>query len=101
LLQENLEQQKFENAELISYIQALEKDLSCLTSSTVAKDREITRKDLEKAKTKLKETESKLKIAIQEKTKIEVFFFGTSHDSLVSLLAIYFSNLCPNILGVP
>ncbi|QCD99399.1 centromeric protein E [Vigna unguiculata] len=70
-LLENLEQQKFENAELISYIQALEKDLSCLTSSTVAKDREITTKDLEKAKTKLKETESKLKIAIQEKTKIE------------------------------
>ena len=74
LLQENLEQQKFENVELISYIQTLEKDLSCLTSSTVAKERETIRKDLEKAKTKLKETESKLKIAIQEKTKIEVVF---------------------------
>ncbi|XP_022638159.1 kinesin-like protein KIN-7O isoform X3 [Vigna radiata var. radiata] len=70
-LMDNLEQQKFENAELISYIQTLGKDLSCLTSSTVAKDRETTRKELEKVKTKLKETESKLKIAIQEKTKIE------------------------------
>ncbi|XP_017405878.1 kinesin-like protein KIN-7O isoform X3 [Vigna angularis] len=70
-LMDNLEQQKFENAELISYIQTLEKDLSCLTSSTVAKDRETTRKELEKVKTKLKEIESKLKIAIQEKTKIE------------------------------
>jgi len=58
--------------ELISYIQTLEKDLSCLTSSTLAKERETMRKDLEKAKTKLKETESKLKIAIQEKTKVEV-----------------------------
>ncbi|TKY58157.1 Centromere-associated protein E [Spatholobus suberectus] len=70
-LMENLEQQKFENAELISYIQTLEKDLSCLTSSSVAKESETLRKDLEKAKTKLKETESKLKIAIQEKTKLE------------------------------
>ncbi|KAG4934004.1 hypothetical protein JHK87_048006 [Glycine soja] len=70
-LMENLEQHKFENAELISYIQTLEKDLSCLTSSSVTKDRETLRKDLEKTKSKLKETESKLKITIQEKTKLE------------------------------
>ncbi|KAK7384741.1 hypothetical protein VNO78_30442 [Psophocarpus tetragonolobus] len=70
-LMENLEQQKFENAELISYIQTLENDLFCLTSSSVAKDMETLRKDLEKAKNKLKETESKLKIVIQEKTKLE------------------------------
>ncbi|CAJ1972095.1 unnamed protein product, partial [Sphenostylis stenocarpa] len=80
-LMENLEQQKFENAKLISYIQTLEKDLSCLTSSTMAKERETIRKDLEKVKTKLKETESKLKIAIQEKTKTEVVF-ATSDDFL-------------------
>jgi len=84
LLQENLEQHKFENAELISYIQTLEKDLSCLTSSSVTKDRETLRKDLEKTKSKLKETESKLKITIQEKTKLEVVFV-TSADFLVSL----------------
>ncbi|KAK7278959.1 hypothetical protein RJT34_24000 [Clitoria ternatea] len=70
-LMEQLEQQKFENAELISYIQALEKDFSCLTSSSVAKESETLRKDLEKAKSRLKETESKLKIAMQEKTKLE------------------------------
>ncbi|KAL2318095.1 hypothetical protein Fmac_031971 [Flemingia macrophylla] len=70
-LMENLEQQKFENVELISYIQTLEKDLSCFTSSLVAKERETLRKDLDKAKAKLKETESKLKLAVQEKTKLE------------------------------
>ncbi|RDX81147.1 Kinesin-like protein KIN-7O, partial [Mucuna pruriens] len=70
-LMENLEQQKFENAELISYIQTLEKDLSCLAPSLVAKERETLRKDLEKTKAKLKEAESKLKITIQEKTKLE------------------------------
>ncbi|XP_029129741.1 kinesin-like protein KIN-7O isoform X2 [Cajanus cajan] len=70
-LMENLEQQKFENAELISYIQTLEKDLSYFTSSSVAKERETLRKDLDKAKAKLKEIESKLKLAIQEKTKLE------------------------------
>lgn len=70
-LMENLEQLRLENAELISYIQNLEKDFSCSTSSSVAKERETLRKDLEKAKTKLKETESKLRIAVQEKTKLE------------------------------
>lgn len=74
LLQERSEQQEFENAELISYIQNLEKDISCSTSSSLAKERESLRKDLEKTRTKLKETESKLKIAIREKTKLEVFF---------------------------
>jgi centromeric protein E len=39
----------------------------------VAKEKETLRRDLEKAKTRLKETESKLKIAMQEKTKLEVF----------------------------
>lgn len=84
MLQENLEQLRFENAELISYIQTLEMDFSCSTSSSVAKERETLRKDLEKAKTKLKETESKLRIAIQEKTKLEVIFV-TSDDLFVSL----------------
>ncbi|XP_061367839.1 kinesin-like protein KIN-7O [Gastrolobium bilobum] len=70
-LMERFEQQELENAELISYIKTLEKDISCLTSSSVAKERETLRKDLEKAKAKSKETESKLKIVIQEKTKLE------------------------------
>ncbi|KAL5067461.1 hypothetical protein RYX36_018348 [Vicia faba] len=70
-LQERFEQQELENQDLISYIQTLEKEIACLTSSSVAKEKETLRKDLEKAKTKMKETESKLKIAMQEKTKLE------------------------------
>jgi hypothetical protein len=70
LLQERLGQQELENGELLSYIQTLEKEIS---SSSVAKEKETLRRDLEKAKTRLKETESKLKIAMQEKTKLEVF----------------------------
>ncbi|CAL5207567.1 unnamed protein product [Lathyrus oleraceus] len=70
-LLERLEQQELENQELISYIQTLEKEVACLTSSSVAKEKETLRKDLEKAKTRMKETESKLKIAMQEKTKLE------------------------------
>ncbi|CAJ2628859.1 unnamed protein product [Trifolium pratense] len=70
-LLERLGQQELENGELLSYIQTLEKEISCLTSSSVAKEKETLRRDLEKAKTRSKETESKLKIAIQEKTKLE------------------------------
>ncbi|XP_028766813.1 kinesin-like protein KIN-7O isoform X2 [Neltuma alba] len=65
------EQHQLENAELLSYIQTLEKDVSCLASSTLVKEKEALRKDLEKTRTKLKETECKLKIAIQERTKLE------------------------------
>ncbi|XP_057427737.1 kinesin-like protein KIN-7O isoform X2 [Lotus japonicus] len=70
-LQERLGQQELENEELISYLQTLEKDISGLTSSSVAKERETLRRDLEKVKSKLKEAEAKLKIAVQEKTKLE------------------------------
>jgi hypothetical protein len=74
LIQERLGQQELENGELISYIQTLEQDISCLTSSSVAKEKETLRRDLEKTKTRLKETEFKLKNAMQEKTKLEVVF---------------------------
>lgn len=70
-LLERLGQQELENGELISYIQTLEQDISCLTSSSVAKEKETLRRDLEKTKTRLKETEFKLKNAMQEKTKLE------------------------------
>ncbi|XP_054779938.1 kinesin-like protein KIN-7O isoform X2 [Prosopis cineraria] len=65
------EQSQLENAELLSHIHTLEKDISCLASSTLVKEKETLRKDLEKTRTKLKETESKLKIAMQERTKLE------------------------------
>ncbi|KAI8543894.1 hypothetical protein RHMOL_Rhmol08G0254000 [Rhododendron molle] len=65
------EEHDLEKAELFSHIQSLEKEISYLSSSSLARDKENLRKDLEKTKTKLKETESKLKNAIQEKTKLE------------------------------
>lgn len=71
-LQELSEQHELEKAELLSEIEILEKELSCLSLNALAKEKESLRKDLEKTKVKLKETESKLKNAIQEKTKLEV-----------------------------
>ncbi|KAL6987278.1 hypothetical protein U1Q18_013029, partial [Sarracenia purpurea var. burkii] len=60
-----------EKSKLICIIQTLEKELSCLSSSFLAKEKENLRKDLEKARTKLRETEFKLKNVIQDKTKLE------------------------------
>lgn len=71
-LQAISEQQNLEKSELLSQIQILEKEVSCLSSGSLARERESLRKDLERTKTKLKETESKLKNVIQEKTKLEV-----------------------------
>ncbi|KAJ0043556.1 hypothetical protein Pint_18234 [Pistacia integerrima] len=65
------EQQNLEKSKLLSHIQTLEKELSCLSSSSLVKEKESLRKDLEKTKTKLKEIDFKLKNAIQEKTKLE------------------------------
>jgi hypothetical protein len=91
LLQERLGQQELENGELISYIQTLEKEIS---SSSVAKEKETLRRDLEKAKTRLKETESKLKIAMQEKTKLEVFLlYSRVFWFHYNLLLILFRNI--------
>ncbi|CAL5423099.1 unnamed protein product [Camellia sinensis] len=70
-LSELSEQHDLEKSELLSQIRTLEKEISCLSSSSLAREKEILRKDLEKTKTKLRETESKLKNAIQEKTKLE------------------------------
>lgn len=86
-----------ENEELISYLQTLEKDISGLTSSSVAKERETLRRDLEKVKSKLKEAEAKLKIAVQEKTKLEVvsalsnflFFFLSFNDMFLLYQKIF------------
>ncbi|KAF3451459.1 hypothetical protein FNV43_RR07554 [Rhamnella rubrinervis] len=68
---EVLEQQDVERGEYLSHIQVLEKEISRLSSCSLAREKETFRKDLEKTKIKLKETEFKLKNAMQEKTKIE------------------------------
>ncbi|KAK0592909.1 hypothetical protein LWI29_027637 [Acer saccharum] len=65
------EQHNLEKLYFLSQIQNLEKELSCLSSSSLAREKESLRKELDKTKTKLKETEFKLKNFIQEKTKLE------------------------------
>lgn len=77
-----MEHQGLERGEYLSHIQVLEKEISRLSSSSLAKEKETLRKDLEKTKVRLKETEFKLKNAMQEKTKIEVF------DVIHTLLAL-------------
>lgn len=67
-----MEQQDLEKAEFLSQIQTFEKEISSLSSYSLAKEKENLRKDLEKTKAKLKETEFKLRNAVQEKTKLEV-----------------------------
>ncbi|KAL6289173.1 hypothetical protein ACE6H2_006683 [Prunus campanulata] len=60
-----------EKGEYLSYMQVLDKEISGLSSCSLAKEKESLRKDVEKTRMKLKETEFKLKNAIQEKTKLE------------------------------
>lgn len=72
LYQTLLEQQDLEREEYISHIQVLEKEISSISSGSLAKEKGTLRKDLEKTKVKLKDAEFKLKNAIQEKTKLEV-----------------------------
>lgn len=52
----------------------LQREISSLSSCSMAKERESIRKELEKTKIKLKDMEFKLKNAVQEKTKLEVLY---------------------------
>ncbi|KAG6427941.1 hypothetical protein SASPL_112189 [Salvia splendens] len=65
------EKHEAEDSELLCQIQLLQKEISSLSSCSMAKEKESLRKELEKTKTKLKDVESKLKNAVQEKTKLE------------------------------
>ncbi|KAJ8449786.1 hypothetical protein Cgig2_001442 [Carnegiea gigantea] len=65
------EQYDLERSELLSHIEILEREVSSLSSSSLFREKESLRKDLEKNKMKLKETESKLKNIMQEKTRLE------------------------------
>ncbi|XP_051150638.1 kinesin-like protein KIN-7O isoform X2 [Andrographis paniculata] len=67
-LKENHEAEK---AEFQCQLQMLQKEISALSSSSLAKEKEAIRKEFEKTKLKLKDTESKLKNIMQEKTKLE------------------------------
>ncbi|TYK25527.1 centromere-associated protein E isoform X1 [Cucumis melo var. makuwa] len=66
-----LDHQNMEQAEFLAQIQVLQKEITCLSSSSLAREKESLRKDLEKTKGKLKEFEVKLKNALQERTKLE------------------------------
>ncbi|KAL5542545.1 hypothetical protein UlMin_010255 [Ulmus minor] len=66
-----LEQRDSEKEEHLFHIQVLEKEISGFSSCSLAKEKETLRKDLEKTKMKLKDTEFRLKTAMQEKTKLE------------------------------
>ncbi|KAJ8535599.1 hypothetical protein K7X08_023319 [Anisodus acutangulus] len=70
-LTEISEKYEAEKSELLCQIQSLQKELSCLSSNSLVREKENIRKDLEKTKAKLRDTESKLRNAIQEKTKLE------------------------------
>lgn len=62
-----------EKEELLSQIFFLQKEVSRLSSTSLAREKEALRKELDKTKSKLKDTESKLKNTIQDKVKLEVF----------------------------
>ncbi|XP_068652017.1 kinesin-like protein KIN-7O isoform X2 [Aristolochia californica] len=70
-LKELHQQKELENEEFVSQIQILQKEISCLSTSSVAREKESLRKDLEKTKMKLKDTETRLKSSIQDKIKLE------------------------------
>ncbi|XP_021297463.1 kinesin-like protein KIN-7O isoform X2 [Herrania umbratica] len=65
------EEHDWEKSQYLSQIQSLEKEISYLSSCSLAREKESLRKDFEKTKLKLQDTECKLKNTIQEKTKLE------------------------------
>ncbi|KAF9596555.1 hypothetical protein IFM89_012286 [Coptis chinensis] len=71
ILMERCQQHDLEKVDLHLLIENLEKETMCLSSTSLTREKETLRKELEKAKIKLKETEFKLKNAIQDKTKLE------------------------------
>ncbi|KAG1326558.1 kinesin-like protein KIN-7I [Cocos nucifera] len=64
-------QHDLEKDELLCQVLGLQKQVSCLSSSSLTKEKENLRKELEKTKMKLKDTESKLKNAIKDKIRLE------------------------------
>ncbi|XP_020268561.1 kinesin-like protein KIN-7I isoform X2 [Asparagus officinalis] len=64
-------QHEFEKDELLGQVLNLQKEVMCLSSSALFKEKEIVRKELDKTKLKLKDMESKLRNTVQEKTKLE------------------------------
>ncbi|GER25788.1 kinesin motor family protein [Striga asiatica] len=70
-LKELNKKQEAEKTEFQCQLQMLQMEISSLSTCALAKEKENIRKELEKAKSKLKDTEFKLKNAVQDKTKLE------------------------------
>ncbi|CAN6450367.1 unnamed protein product [Victoria cruziana] len=68
---EKCDEYEAQNALLVSQVHGLQKEISGLSTSSLMKEKEGLRKDLEKTRIKLKDTESKLKNCIQDKVKLE------------------------------
>lgn len=64
-------QHDLEKDELLYQVLTLQKEVSCLSSSSMAREKETLRKELDKAKVKLRDTDSKLRNIMQEKVKLE------------------------------
>ncbi|RLN34346.1 centromere-associated protein E isoform X1 [Panicum miliaceum] len=64
-------QHELEKDGILSELLNLQKEVSTLSSSSLMKEKESIRKQLDRTKTKLRETENKLKNSIQEKIKLQ------------------------------
>lgn len=83
-----------EKDELLCQVLGLQKEVSCLSSSTLTKEKESLRKELEKTKLKLKDTESKLKNAIKDKIKLEVFLASVILSTPFPIMCLQLTCLC-------
>ncbi|XP_072952929.1 kinesin-like protein KIN-7I isoform X2 [Typha angustifolia] len=64
-------QHDLEKDSILCQLLSLQKEVASLSSSSLSREKESLRKELEKTKVKLKEMESKLKNSLQEKIKLE------------------------------
>uniref|UniRef100_K3ZQ54 Kinesin motor domain-containing protein n=1 Tax=Setaria italica TaxID=4555 RepID=K3ZQ54_SETIT len=64
-------QHELEKDSILSDLLNLQKEVSTLSSSSLMKEKESIRKELDRTKAKLRETENKLKNSIQEKIKLQ------------------------------
>jgi hypothetical protein len=66
------EQHELEKEELCTHLVMMQNEIAVLSSSSLMHKIESLRKELDRAWTKLKDTEAKLKTSIHEKIKLEV-----------------------------
>ncbi|KAH9299114.1 hypothetical protein KI387_030796, partial [Taxus chinensis] len=69
-----------EKTQLLTEVSSLRKEIAKSASSAVTKERENLRKDLEKTKLRLKDTEAKLRNVLQEKSKLEAEKANTDRE---------------------